>query len=93
MWSQAAEHGLFHKAPTTQHALFGRHRFPGVVGAEKMLDRGSCGMQVKALIQEGNADFEARDRWSLDALDEAMRERREDVVRFLQQSGALIGGS
>ena len=50
-------------------------------------------MQVKALIQEGSADFEMRDRWSLDALDEAMRERREDVVKFLQQSGALIGGS
>jgi len=50
-------------------------------------------MQVKVLIQDGNADFELRDRWSLDALDEAMRERRELVVKFLQQSGALIGGS
>ena len=50
-------------------------------------------VQVKALIQEGNADFELRDRWSLDALDEAMRERREDVAKFLQLSGALIGGS
>ena len=45
------------------------------------------------LIQDGNADFEIRDRWSLDALDEAMRERRELVVKFLQESGALIGGS
>ena len=49
--------------------------------------------QVKVLIEEGDADFEMRDRWSLDALDEAMRERREPVVKFLQQSGALIGGS
>ena len=45
------------------------------------------------LIEEGDADFEMRDRWSLDPLDEAMRERREPVVKFLQQSGALIGGS
>ncbi len=49
-------------------------------------------MQVKVLIEEGDANFEMRDRWSLDALDEAMREHREPVVKFLQQSGAFFGG-
>ena len=49
-------------------------------------------LQVRVLIEEGQADFEVRDRWSLDPLDEAMRERREPVVKLLQQSGALIGG-
>lgn len=44
-------------------------------------------------MEDGKADFEVRDRWSLDPLDEAMRERREPVVKFLQDSGALIGGS
>ncbi|KAK9901237.1 hypothetical protein WJX75_001780 [Coccomyxa subellipsoidea] len=47
---------------------------------------------VKALVELGNADFNVRDRWSLDPLDEAMRERREAVVKFLQENGALIGG-
>ena len=51
----------------------------------------SC-LQVRVLIEEGHADFEVRDRWALDPLDEAMRERREPVVKLLQQSGALIGG-
>lgn len=49
-------------------------------------------LQVKALVELGNADFNVRDRWSLDPLDEAMRERREAVVKFLQDNGALIGG-
>ena len=28
--------------------------------------------QVKALVEEGGAEFDVRDRWSLDPLDEAM---------------------
>lgn len=48
---------------------------------------------MKALVLDGNADFGLMDRWSLDALDEAMRERKEPIVRFLQQNGALMGGS
>jgi ankyrin repeat protein len=48
---------------------------------------------VKVLVEQGRADFDVRDRWSLDPLDEAMRERREPVVKYLQDSGALFGGS
>lgn len=43
-------------------------------------------------MEDGNADLGARDRWSLDPLDEAMRERREPVVKYLQDNGALVGG-
>jgi ankyrin repeat protein len=49
------------------------------------------GAQVQALVEAG-AELDVRDRWSLDPLDEAMRERREPVVKFLQDGGALIGG-
>ena len=52
------------------------------------MTRLSC-LQVRVLMEEGHADFEVRDRWALDPLDEAMRERREPVVKLLQQSGAL----
>ncbi len=48
--------------------------------------------QVEALLEEGRAELDVRDRWSLDPLDEAMRERREPVVKYLQQKGALVGG-
>lgn len=50
-------------------------------------------VQVKVLVEEGTADLGPRDRWSLDPLDEAMRERREHVVKYLQDNGALIGGN
>ncbi len=46
---------------------------------------------MQALVEAG-AELDVRDRWSLDPLDEAMRERREPVVKFLQDGGALIGG-
>ncbi|EIE20157.1 hypothetical protein COCSUDRAFT_57883 [Coccomyxa subellipsoidea C-169] len=52
----------------------------------------SLSPQVKVLMEDGNSDLGARDRWSLDPLDEAMRERREPVVKYLQDNGALVGG-
>lgn len=47
---------------------------------------------MRVLVEEGQADFEARDAYSMDPLDEAMRHRQEEVVGFLRASGALVGG-
>jgi ankyrin repeat protein len=47
---------------------------------------------VRVLVEEGQADFEARDSYSMDPLDEAMRHRCEEVAKYLREHGALIGG-
>ncbi len=44
------------------------------------------------LLEEGSADFDVRDVYSMDPLDEAMRHRREEVAEYLRTNGALIGG-
>lgn len=52
----------------------------------------STAAQVRVLVEEGGASFDARDEYCMDPLDEAMRHRHEDVVALLQSRGALIGG-
>ena len=73
-------------APADMHA----GEVPGCMLTWKGACRG-VNAQVQALVEAG-AELDVRDRWSLDPLDEAMRERREPVVKFLQDGGALIGG-
>ncbi len=48
--------------------------------------------QVRVLLEDGSADFDARDVYSMDPLDEAMRHRHDEVAEYLRKSGALIGG-
>jgi len=43
-------------------------------------------------VEEGQADFDVRDCYCMDPLDEAMRHRREDIVNLLKKNGALVGG-
>ncbi|CAL8470996.1 g10538 [Coccomyxa elongata] len=47
---------------------------------------------VRVLLEDGSADFDARDVYSMDPLDEAMRHRHDEVAEYLRKSGALIGG-
>ena len=49
-------------------------------------------LQVRVLLEEGQADFDSRDVYSMDPLDEAMRHRHDEVAEYLRKSGALIGG-
>ena len=48
--------------------------------------------QVRVLVEEGRANFDVRDGYSMDPLDEAMRHRHEAVAAVLRSHGALIGG-
>ena len=43
-------------------------------------------------MEEGRANFDVRDGYSMDPLDEAMRHRHEAVAAVLRSHGALIGG-
>lgn len=52
----------------------------------------STAAQVRVLVEEGGANFDARDGYSMDPLDEAMRHRHDEVAQFLQSHGALVGG-
>ncbi len=52
----------------------------------------STAAQVRVLVEEGGASFDARDGYSMDPLDEAMRHRHDVVAHFLQSHGALVGG-
>lgn len=47
---------------------------------------------MRVLLEDGSADFDARDVYSMDPLDEAMRHRHDEVAEYLRKSGALIGG-
>ena len=44
------------------------------------------------LVEEGRASLEVRDAYAMDALDESMRMRRDEIADFLRASGAIEGG-